>query len=105
MKYAILLAGLLSMSMFAQADTGDSRDRDQINAVSTGRSYNGNNGADYGSYETAAKGGSPVWLVRTAAGCSNAGDQVARPVYRVKKGRLVFAGYECVQDNRGGNGG
>lgn len=44
-----------------------------------------------------------VTLVPDASFCSNAGDQTARPVYRTIKGRAVFAGYECVQDNRGGN--
>lgn len=38
-------------------------------------------------------------------GCSTAGDQTARPVYKRVNGKLVFVGYECVQDNRGGNGG
>lgn len=92
MKYAILLAGLLSMASFAHADAGDSADRDEVRRVSAG---------NYNNYTR----GSAVYLHRTAAGCSNAGDETARPVYRTKKGRLVFAGYECVQDNRGGNGG
>jgi hypothetical protein len=38
----------------------------------------------------------------TPAGCSNAGDETARPVYD-RNGK--FLGYECVQDNRGGGGG
>ena len=44
----------------------------------------------------------PPSLVNSPAQCSNAGDQVARPVYREVKGKIVFAGFECVQDNRGG---
>lgn len=47
----------------------------------------------------------PSNLVPTAAGCSNAGDETARPIYEERGGRWVFVGYECVQDNRGGGGG
>ena len=41
-------------------------------------------------------------VVADPSECSNAGDEVARPIYN-EKGELI--GWECVQDNRGGGGG
>lgn len=43
--------------------------------------------------------------VSSPSECSNAGDEVARPVYEKRNGQWVLVGWECVQDNRGGNGG
>lgn len=43
-----------------------------------------------------------VGLTPVMPHCSNAGDETTRPVFNAA-GELV--GYECVQDNRGGNGG
>jgi hypothetical protein len=95
MKFVVMALAVLSAGSFAQAaDMGDSWDRSEVIAVAGQR---------------AARKEAPVTLRvqlhSTPAGCSNAGDQTARPVYANVDGVTVFAGYECVQDNRGGNGG
>jgi hypothetical protein len=57
---------------------------------------------------TAAMSSAPAHayrIVPTPGGCSNAGDETSRPVYKRVNGKLVFIGYECIQDNRGGGGG
>lgn len=46
----------------------------------------------------------PVYtkIVPTPEFCSQAGDQTSRPYFMPNEfGELVFAGYECIQDNRG----
>ena len=93
MKFAFAAVAALTMTTVAHAEMGESAHRSSM-------------------YEVAAqKSRAPkarkirANLHSTPAGCSNAGDQTSRPVYATVDGVLVFAGYECVQDNRGGNGG
>jgi hypothetical protein len=96
MKFVLLAAlAVVSMGASAQAaEMGDSWDRDTVLAVSTQR-------APIKQAPVTLR----VKLHSTAAGCSTGGDETARPVYAIVDGVTVFAGYECVQDNRGGNGG
>ncbi len=94
MKFA-LLAALTLAAPAAFAEYGESAHRAEVLAVAAG------------AYDAAVLGHhNATYLVRTPAGCSNAGDQTARPVYATKKnGKVVLVGYECIQDNRGGGNG
>lgn len=126
MKFIAILALFASV---AHAEMGESAYRDENRRVATGE-YNGGpvmgpprSGEEITNERYCADrpercdfearggkkkrraggGGGGVHLVPSPSHCSNAGDQVARPVYREVNGQIVLAGFECVQDNRGGN--
>lgn len=128
MKFVLLAAAaVVSMGSVAFAgEMGDSWDRDTILEVAGQRSPHAKKASvEYGGQtastatycadrpERCAYGAAHkvkpmklrVKLHSTAAGCSNAGDETSRPVYAEVDGVVVFAGYECVQDNRGGGNG
>lgn len=124
MKYIGILAGLISVVGVANAEMGRSADVSEHQRVTYGQ-YLGleETGSSSGdettqarycadrpercSFNAAAGANRPnritMKLVSSSAQCSNAGDETARPVYKVVRGRLVFAGYECIQDNRSSN--
>ena len=124
MKYITAIAITLAAS-FAHAEMGESSYRDENRAVASG-AYNNvpvtgpaRSGEEITNdrycadrpercaYEAKGKRtkrrSHGANLVPSPSYCSNAGDQVARPVYREVKGQIVLAGFECIQDNRGSN--